>query len=69
MKKRYKLRVHRMTVYILRWVTEGKIFGPDWEEVGRFDSNPENIRRCKNIIRQMNECDAHTNHPNEDDGE
>ena len=69
MKKRYKLLKSGKCVFILRWVADGKLFGPDWEESGRFDNNAGNIERCKAIIRLMNECDRHTNHPNENDGE
>lgn len=69
MKKRYKLLKREKYVFILRWVADGKLFGPDWEEVGKFDNNADNIKRCMAIIRLMNECDKHTNHPNDDNRE
>lgn len=66
MKKRYKLLKSEKYVFILRWVADGKLFGPDWEESCKFDLNDENLKRCKTLVRLMNECDKHTNHHNDD---
>lgn len=66
MKKRYKLLEKNGKVHILHWVTDGVLFGPDWESIATFDKQDSNLERCKTIIRLMNECDKHTDHPNDD---
>ncbi|WP_304647417.1 hypothetical protein [uncultured Duncaniella sp.] len=66
MKKRFKLIDRHGKVNILQWVTDGVLFGPNWESMASFDSNKSNLERCKTIIRLMNECDKHTDHPNDD---
>lgn len=66
MKKRYKMLCRSGKVLILHWETDGKLFGPDWEVIAKFDDNDQNQQRCKTIIRLMNECDKHTDHPNDD---
>lgn len=57
MKKRFKLLEKTEHVYILRWETDGMLFGPEWVIVAKFPINGPNIERCKQIIRLMNECD------------
>lgn len=57
MKKRYKLLEKKEHVYILHWVTEGVLFGPEWVIMTKFTNNPPNIERCKQIIKLMNDCD------------
>lgn len=66
MKKRYKLLNSQGKIMILQWVTKGVLFGPCWESMMVFDENEENLKRCKQIVRLINECDMHTNHPNND---
>lgn len=67
MKKRYKLLVRSGKVHILHWVTDGALFGPDWESVATFDDVDSNLERCKRIIQIMNECDKYTkDHPDND---
>lgn len=66
MKKRFKLLNRSGKVYILHWSADGKLFGPDWGSVATFDDKDSNLERCKTIIRLMNECDKHTDHPNDD---
>lgn len=57
MKKRYKLLDKQGKLRILRWATDGKLFGPDWECMATFDKRNDNMERCKTIIKLMNECD------------
>lgn len=66
MKKRFKMLNRANKIYILRWTVDGKLFGPDWEEIATFDNQASNVERCKTIIRLLNECDKHTNHPDYD---
>ncbi len=66
MKKRFKLLRRGCRIYILRWVSEGKLFGADWEVIGRFHNDSDNFNRCRQIIRLMNQCDMHTNHHDDD---
>lgn len=67
MKKRFKLRKKSGKIFILRWQSEGVLFGPQWEGIITFDNVDNNIDRCKAIVRLMNECDQHTNYPNKND--
>lgn len=67
MKKRFKLRAQGGKILILRWQSEGVLFGPQWEGITAFDNNDNNLERCKAIIRLMNECDNHTKTINDND--
>ncbi len=67
MKKRFKLRKQSGKITILRWQSEGVLFGPQWEGITTFDNAENNLERCKAIIRLMNECDEHTNTINDND--
>lgn len=62
MKKNYKWLESNGKLYILHWA-DGKLFGSDWECVASFSANAENLKRCKNITKLMNECDKNINHP------
>jgi hypothetical protein len=42
MKKRYKLLEKNGKVHILHWVTDGVLFGPDWESIATFDKQDSN---------------------------
>ncbi len=67
MKKRFKLlNDKRGRILLLKWETDGVLFGPDWGCIAAFDNTDNNLERCKTIIRLMNECDKHTDHPNND---
>jgi hypothetical protein len=66
MKKRFKMLIRGCNIHLLKWVSDGKLFGPDWEYFATFGNTPENLRRCKGIIRNMNECDTHSNHHEDD---
>lgn len=67
MKKRYKLLAKFGKIHILRWVTDGVLFGPGWESVATFNDVGSNLERCKKLIRIMNECDKHADRLNNDD--
>lgn len=58
MKKRFKLLTDRGRVHILKWVVDGKLFGPDWDSIANFEDNTLNKQRCKTIIKLLNECDT-----------
>lgn len=64
MKKRYKLLNRGGKIHILHWETDGRLFGPGWECIAAFDGSDSNLKRCREIIRLMNESDR-----NEDDRE
>lgn len=66
MKKRFKLLNQNGKVLILKWVDDGKLFGSDWDCIAMFENVDANQERVKAIIRLMNECDKHTDHPNND---
>lgn len=66
MKKRFKLRDRHGKIHILQWVTDGVLFGPNWESVASFESNESNMTRCKTIVQLMNKCDKHTSHHEDD---
>lgn len=68
MKKRYKLLTKTDSIFILHWVTEGVLFGPEWLSIAKFANNAPNLDRCKQIIRLMNDCDK-TSNENKDDRE
>lgn len=60
MKKNFKHLEKNGRIYIMRWIDDGVLFGPDWESIASFDKNPPNLERCKTITRLLNECDKHT---------
>ena len=66
MKKRYKVLAKSGSIFILHWVTDGVLFGPEWSSIAKFANNASNLERCKNIIRLMNECDKSTNEIRDD---
>ena len=63
MSKRFKRKLANGKIHLLRWVEQGRLFGPDWDTVATFDSNKENRERSKTIIQLLNQCSEHTNHP------
>ena len=67
MKKRFKFAVKVGKVYILRWQSDGTLFGAQWEAISFFDEAPGNRERCRKIVRLMNECDQITNNITEND--
>lgn len=66
MKKKYKMLVRNGRIHILHWSGAGKIFGPEWESIAMFDDKDCNLERCRKIIKNMNECDMHTNRQEDD---
>lgn len=56
MKKEFKYRYDTHHIYIQSWVTEGLLFGPSWMTLASFDNIPENMERCKKIVKMLNEC-------------
>lgn len=64
MKKNFKWLVRNDHVYLLRR-TIG-LFGENWECFGNFDNKDGNLDRCKQIIKQLNECAKHTENFNDD---
>lgn len=55
MKKRFKMISKNDKVYLMKWVADGKLFGPDWEQITSFGE--QHRERCKQIIKLLNECD------------
>lgn len=39
------------------------LFGPQLESIAVFDNRDGNLERVKQIVKQLNECDRHTEHP------
>lgn len=62
MKKRYKMLVRGEMIYILRWETDGKLFGADWDVSAKFLNTPDNLAMCRQIIKLMNKCDIQNHH-------
>ena len=65
MKKNFKWLVSNGHVLLLHR-TVG-LFGEQWEGFGNFDDRDGNAARGKHIIKLLNECDKHTDHPNDND--
>lgn len=65
MKKQYKRLSSRGKIHVLR-LTVG-LFGEQWESVGCFDDRDGNLDRCVQIVKLLNECDKHTDHPKDND--
>lgn len=55
MKKRFKMIKRNGRVYLLQWVSEGKLFGPGWEQMTSFGEH--HAQECKQIIKLLNQCD------------
>lgn len=66
MTKRFKHLTKNGKVYLLHFVTDGVLFGSGWRCLASFDETRGNIKRCESITRLLNECDSHTNHPDDD---
>lgn len=66
MKKIFKRTCRMGKIHILRWTVDGKLFGPEWDTIAQFDDNGPNSERCTRIVRLLNECDRHTNNPDND---
>ncbi len=66
MKKNYKRTENQGKIHILHWETDGVLFGPCWASIAVFENTHKNLERCKTIVRLMNECDKHTDHPDND---
>lgn len=66
MKKRFKLLHRNGKIHILKWETDGKLFGPEWECIATFDNVHSNQERVKAIIQLMNLCDKHSEINNND---
>ena len=61
MKKRFKLLKRDSRILILRWETDGVLFGPDWQCIASFaNAEPHQEERVNTIVRLLNECDRHS---------
>lgn len=38
------------------------LFGPQLESIAVFDNKDGNLERVKQIVKQLNECDRHSEH-------
>lgn len=66
MKKQYKWYSDKgAKIHILR--RSIGLFGEQWDCCGTFDDRDGNLARCKQIVKLLNECDKHTDHPNQDE--
>ena len=61
MKRLFRHKVVGDRVYILK--SGIGLFGPKMESIATFDNNDGNLERVKQIVKQLNECDRHTEHP------
>lgn len=61
MKRLFRHKVVGDRVYILK--SGIGLFGPKMEPIATFDNNDGNLERVKDIVKQLNECDRHTEHP------
>ncbi len=64
--KNFKRTERNGKIHIVHRETDGVLFGPCWATIATFDNKDDNLERCKTIVRLMNECDKHTDHPNND---
>lgn len=65
MKKRFKQKASHGRLFILKAAVG--LFGPQLDVVAAFDDRDGNRERVKSIVKQLNECDRHTEHPKQYD--
>lgn len=65
MRKHFKWLVRNGRVLLLHR-TVG-FFGEQWETFGNFDDKDGNAERCKEIVKQLNQCVRHTESYKEND--
>lgn len=63
MKRAFRQKVIGDRVYILK--NGVGLFGPQLESIATFDNKDGNFERVKQIMKLLNECDRHTEHPKE----
>lgn len=61
MKRLFRHKVVGERVYILK--SSIGLFGLQMESIAKFDNKDGNLERVKDIVKQLNECDRHTEHP------
>ena len=62
MMKRFKFLCKCGRIHIMRWKSEGKLFGPEWETIASFDMNESNGRDVRSIVTTLNRCDRNSKH-------
>ena len=65
MKKRFKIISEGGRIYILKWVENSMLFGPNWQSIANFKNNTLNRQRCKTIIKLLNECETQSHLDND----
>ena len=61
MKRAFRHKIIGEKIYILK--NGIGLFGPQLESIAVFDNRDGNLERVKQIVKQLNECDRHTEHP------
>ena len=61
MKRAFRHKIIGEKIYILK--NSIGLFGPQLESIAVFDNRDGNLERVKQIVKQLNECDRHTEHP------
>lgn len=61
MKRAFRHKIMGEKIYILK--NGIGLFGPQLESIAVFDNRDGNLERVKQIVKQLNECDRHTEHP------
>lgn len=61
MKRAFRQKIRDEKIYILK--NGIGLFGPQLESIAVFDNRDGNLERVKQIVKQLNECDRHTEHP------
>lgn len=61
MKRAFRQKIIGEKIYILKNCIG--LFGPQLESIAVFDNRDGNLERVKQIVKQLNECDRHTEHP------
>lgn len=61
MKRAFRHKIIGEKIYILKNVT--CLFGPQLESIAVFDNKDGNFERVRHIVKQLNECDRRTEHP------
>lgn len=60
MKRAFRQKIIGGKIYILK--NGIGLFGPQLESIAVFDNRDGNLERVKQIVKQLNECDQHTEH-------
>lgn len=61
MKRAFRHKIMGEKIHILK--NGIGLFGPQLDSIAVFDNKDGNLERVKQIVKQLNECDRRTEHP------